>query len=512
MNNRFIILIGSRNNTMWVEGNITSVINQDYKNYKVIYFDDASDDDTYVKSKLIVKDDNRFLMLTSEHRQYKTWFFSHVEHNSGIDIQDNDIIVFLDGDDTLANDNVLSYLNEVYNQTQCWMTYGGMMVWDGNNLSEPYPQNSEIPQSIKNTKSYRKDTWRTSHLKSMRGFLWKSFNKKDLCPNGIYMVGPDDLAIMFAMLELCPPEKVHRVTDPIYIYNHSNENNNSRAFSDNKKSGIDYESTIRNREPYDTISFVTPTLAGGLGNQMFEIAAAASLAKDNNAILLLNPNNHICPNQGNNISNYLNNIFSKIAIDTNLNINFTYSHPLCTYKPIPYTPNIKTNGHFQSWKYFHHNREYIQELFAPTKEIKEELDTKYNWIKNYTVIQVRRGDYAKFPEHHPLLPTEYYLNAVKKLNPEKIIIFSDDIEWCKKNLDFNIKCLYNENMSDIMELYLMTRCKDLIISNSSFGWWGAYLNTNEYKKVYVPNYWFGSYFINEGFNINDLVLSEWIKI
>lgn len=503
MNNHFIIIVGSRNNSQWVESNIGSILSQDYENYEVMYFDDASEDDTFDKVQSLVGNNSKFKLYNSTERKYKTWFFTNYLTN----FWDNQILVFLDGDDMFANENVLSYLNEVYNKTKCWMTYGGMRVWDGgDNVIEPYPQNSEIPVDVKTHKAYRKDTWRSSHLKTMRGFLWNTFDKKDLCPNEKYMVGPDDLAIMFAMLELCPPDKVYRITDPLYIYNHTQENNHSRAFTDHKSTKIDYELIVRSRKPYDTISFVEPLLAGGLGNQMFEVAAAASLAKDNNAVLIINNEEHILPNQGRNINNYTDNIFSRIVLDTNLPIQNTYTWEPSVYKPIPYSKNLKTRGHFQSYKYFDHNRDYIKKLFTSNND-----SYQPKW-KDYTAIQVRRGDYWKFPNHHPQLNVNYYYKAVELANPNQIVIFSDDIQWCKDNLHFNVPVSYSANVPDWMELYQMSWCKQLIISNSSFGWWAAYLNSRKDTQIYVPSTWFGKAMIAEGFNINDLILPEWIKV
>lgn len=508
MNNRFIIIIGSRNNAQWIESNLGSVTSQDYPNYKIIYFDDASDDDTYNKANSFIKSKNlqdKFISVNVQQRMYKTWFYFNLE--KFIDINDNDILVFLDGDDSFYCENVLSYLNDVYNKTNCWMTYGGMVVWEGGDvIKEPYPQNSVIPQEIISQKAYRKDTWRTSHLKTMRGFLWKKFNVWDLCPDGQFLVGPDDLAIMFSMLEMCPPEKVYRVTEPIYLYNHSKENDFSRAHIDQQEAKVDYESIIRNKPPYDTISFITPTLAGGLGNQMFEIAAAASLAKDNGAVLIVNNEEHILPNQGRNVNNYTNNIFSKIMFDKNLLIKNFHRRDLCTYEKIPYKENLKLLGHFQSWKYFDHNREYIRNLFSqPSKN-----------AYDITAIQVRRGDYYKFPDHHPQLTPEYYAKAVKMADNKNILIFSDDIQWCIDNIhfgeDYNVRYMSKTNTSDWQELYTLSECKNIIISNSSFGWWSAYLNTHPDKKIYVPSIWFGKVMINEGFNIDDLVLPEWIKV
>lgn len=252
MNNRFIILIGSYNNELWIENNVGSVMIQDYTNYIAIYFDDASTDNTLNLVKEKTKDDSGFIVHGATERKYKTWFFYQIGSDL-FPIKDDDILVFLDGDDMFSSENVLSYLNAIYNQSGCWMTYGGMQMWDGEKLINPFPQNSEIPPLVIDNKLYRKDLWRTSHLKSMRGFLWNKFNKEDLKPNGIFEPCQDDLAIMFAMLEMCPPDKIHRVVDPLYIYNGSLQNGGSRGCTELKtKSHL--EMIIRNYQPYNTLS------------------------------------------------------------------------------------------------------------------------------------------------------------------------------------------------------------------------------------------------------------------
>jgi glycosyltransferase involved in cell wall biosynthesis len=509
MDNRFVILIGSRNNSQWVESNLKSVLTQDYANYKAIYFDDSSEDDTFAKAKQIAGNDSRFMFLTQPTRMLKTWFFCNFTDH--FQLENNDILTFLDGDDMFYCENVLSYLNEIYKQTNCWMTYGGMAVWKGGTeVVEPSPQNSEIPFQVIAQKAYRKDTWRTSHLKTMRGFLWNAIDKKDLMPDGKPMVGPDDLAIMFGALELCPPQKVHRVTEPLYLYNHSQENQQSRTFFEQREANINYEAIIRSRKPYDTLSVVCPQLAGGLGNQMFEVAVAASMAKDNGAIAVINPTEHILPNQGRNVNTYLNNVFSRIVTDCNPPTNNHILADKIYYHPLEFKPNIKLRGHFQSYKYFDHNRQYIRDLFAPTLDVEEHIWQNYpvGECPRITAIQVRRGDYVKFPQHHPLLPPEYTAKAVKMTDCEAVWIFSDDTEWCKNNLHFDVPVEYVKD-EDYIEMYLMGLCKNLVISNSSFGWWAAYLGS---AKVFAPNPWFGPALVAEGFKYDDLVLPDWTVI
>lgn len=245
---------------------------------------------------------------------------------------------------------------------------------------------------------------------------------------------------------------------------------------------------------------------------MFEIAAAASLAKDNKAVLIVNPSEHILPNQGRNVNNYTNNIFSRIMLDTNPPVQNLYKWEPCVYKPIPYKPNLKIMGHFQSYKYFDHNREYIQKLFSPIGKIEKFIEKKWNVpFDKITAIHVRRGDYWKFPDHHPQLFPEYFTKAAKMADPEEIIVFSDDLKWCQDNLHFSKPTRYISD-EDYIELYIMSQCKNLIISNSSFSWWAAFINTKNNRKIYAPSIWFGKNMIKEGFDIDDLILPNWIKV
>jgi hypothetical protein len=127
-------------------------------------------------------------------------------------------------------------------------------------------------------------------------------------------------------------------------------------------------------------------------------------------------------------------------------------------------------------------------------------------FENVTAIQVRRGDYVKFPDHHPLLHPDYYAKAVKLAAAKEIWVFSDDINWCKENLRFDCPVQYITD-TDYIELYIISMCKNIIISNSSFGWWSSYLS--KASNVYVPSIWYGKALLDEGFNYNDLILPEW---
>jgi hypothetical protein len=109
---------------------------------------------------------------------------------------------------------------------------------------------------------------------------------------------------------------------------------------------------------------------------------------------------------------------------------------------------------------------------------------------------------------------EYYNTALDilsnhGLNPI-IYIFSDDINWCKSNFKLNNQYFIQDH-EDIVELFMMSECKNNIISNSTFSWWAASLNKNIDKKVICPAKWFNSNNEILNFVYDDLIPQEWIK-
>lgn len=160
--------------------------------------------------------------------------------------------------------------------------------------------------------------------------------------------------------------------------------------------------------------------------------------------------------------------------------------------------NIKGNyyikGWFQDERYFKGIRPILLKEFVPCKKIKIPMELKQALEEAESVsIHVRRGDYVKINRS---LNSAYYkkaINFIKNVYINPIfIIFSDDLEWVKKNLQIDARCiLVNENnqLQDYEELFIMSRCKSNIISNSTFSWWGAWLNRNKDKIVIAPRNW-----------------------
>lgn len=255
--------------------------------------------------------------------------------------------------------------------------------------------------------------------------------------------------------------------------------------------------------------FVTCKLMGGLGNNLFQISAAYSLSiRDNKKFICDKTDISLSHNPFN---HYEKNIFKKIEFKSDLSNYEIFSENGFNHREIPKTNNnLKLIGYFQSEKYFKDNRKEILELFESSKETKEKLNKKYSDISfnNSCSIHVRRGDYLKLQDYHTVLDINYFKKAYESIGEEKeYLIFSDDLEWCKKNLSFIKNKKFIEGNTDYEDLYLMSICADNIISNSTFSWWGAWLNQNN-NRVISPKKWFGPK--NLHLDTNDLYCKEWI--
>jgi hypothetical protein len=186
-------------------------------------------------------------------------------------------------------------------------------------------------------------------------------------------------------------------------------------------------------------------------------------------------------------------------------------------------------GSWQSYKYFEDIRSDVIKDF----EIKEELLCHPNYTHYYERIkgaacpvsmQIRRGDYVSNPVYRDILGAQnidYYKKAyffLLKKNPDiTLFVFSDEIEWCKKNIKFTDKLVFVEQEKSkrgvASDLKLMTLCFHHIISNSSFSWWGAWLGEYSNKIVCVPLNWVNPKY-SDNFKIHaiDNIPNDWIRI
>lgn len=261
------------------------------------------------------------------------------------------------------------------------------------------------------------------------------------------------------------------------------------------------------------------SLAGRIGNCLFEIAAGASLAKKMDVPYKALTCNYLEGDGGGcSLSDYLksfqNSILRKINLSDNYPLNVPeYNEPDFLYNPLPLQEHLILKGHFQSEKYF--DKELVRYLFEIDKETEAYIHTKYGHILrlNPVAIHVRRGDYLKFEYMHPVCRMSYFRKAIACFEPgTTFLVISNDIPWCKKNFQGD-SFYFAEGESAIVDLYLQSKCAHNIISNSSFSWWGAWLNPNPEKKVIYPDPWFGFVVkIKKVFDTSDLCPDDWIPI
>ena len=259
------------------------------------------------------------------------------------------------------------------------------------------------------------------------------------------------------------------------------------------------------------ISYVTSHLKGGLGNYMFQIAAAMVISKRDNKELKIDISD--ISTIHNPVESYYKNIFRNINFGEILNYNFIHklqNNPM-SFMGIPkINGNLKLDGYFQNEKYFKHYKDDILKLYEIDSDTNFYLHNKYSEILNQNTcsIHVRRGDYVEKQNFHPLQPIEYYQKSISIIGDDCLyLIFSDDIDWCKNNFNFIKNKIFISGNLDYQDLYLMSMCTNNIIANSSFSWWGAWLNKNENKKVIYPSLWF-----KNGPNTTEIGCEKWIKI
>ena len=514
--NKFKIIIPSYNNEKWYEYNVASILNQTYKNYDVLYIDDASTDITFQLVKTLVHYLPNWKVVSNKTNMRRGYNLS--PYNPLIvDFIDNDddILVFIDGDDWLYDNEVLEKLNDLYNQKEYWMTYGKFVCYPSGDIGNP--QSTQYPIEVHEQNAYRRDTWRASHLRTFKWHLYKQIKREDLIfsQTGEYYFHAEDLATSFPCLEMCPKDKIGVVDFLTYVYNVSQEARD-RVENDTAREpgGYQYElqireAEVRNRKPYDVIQnqkIIISSLGGGLGNMLFMTAAATGLSKKYGHKQYF-WDNHYGIQHGTPMS-YKDTVFRNIPLlEHDLSEVVLVGERSFHYTPVEApNDNVQVNGYFQSQKYFEHCKDEVQELFSCPEDIKTKLLEKYD-VSNTVSIHVRRGNYVALSTHHYNLSIGYYKNALDYFKGYKFLVFSDDIKWCKENFAGD-DITFVEGQTEVEDLYLMSLCTHNVIANSTFSWWGAFLNKNPNKIVVYPDKWFGPGY--KDWKTSDLFSDEWI--
>lgn len=276
--------------------------------------------------------------------------------------------------------------------------------------------------------------------------------------------------------------------------------------------GITY-STVEAKSTL-TKPFIVGDIFAELGNQFFATAATLSLAWDNDAEAHFPDFDN--EKRYNTHENYELIFWRLDKTKPKKKVKYYYDEPEHPYTAIPYKPNMRMHGYFQSEKYFKHHKDEILAIFEPKKEILDYIDQKYGALLNQTVtVAIHVRTYTRpvwdAPNCFPLNGREYIQQAMTFFPADATyVVCSDNIEWCKENLsDLAPNMHFIEGEKYYYDFYIMSLCTHNIISNSTFSWWSAYLNKNPNKIVIAPKKWFNE---SLGKDTRDLIPDEWIQI
>jgi glycosyltransferase involved in cell wall biosynthesis len=214
----FVIVIPSYNNSAFCERNLLSVLTQRYKNFRVIYIDDSSSDDTYAKVQEVISRLDKEGKVTLSRNTKNLGSLANYTHAIA-SCNDEEIVLTVDGDDFLAHEWVLEKLNRLYANQEVWMTYGNFLDYPSYR-QEPVTCQKLSARVIHN-QSYRKEAWVTSHLRTFYAALFKRIKREDLLYKGNFYPMAGDLAYVFPMLEMAGSH-VRFVPDVLYLYNRGN--------------------------------------------------------------------------------------------------------------------------------------------------------------------------------------------------------------------------------------------------------------------------------------------------
>ena len=192
--------------------------------------------------------------------------------------------------------------------------------------------------------------------------------------------------------------------------------------------------------------------------------------------------------------------------------------------------NVNLHDYFQTEKYFKNIEDTIRYDFTFKKEV---VDTCKDFLSTLPeekiFMHVRRGDYVNHPDQHPALPISYYEEGYKKFDNPTVLVFSDDLEWVKKQeffqgdnfliSEFDVRYDHLSDNIDgqgnslvpFYDLYMMTQCNGAVIANSSMSWWGAWLQKNTTLPIVAPTPCFGTTAL-QNIDTKDLIPDDWTQL
>lgn len=251
---------------------------------------------------------------------------------------------------------------------------------------------------------------------------------------------------------------------------------------------------------------------GSLGNQMHIVATTYATALDNKTDWAVSHETNEGYRGLINRSSFNDTFFRRVP-KKNINSGKIFSEGSFKYKRIPNEKNLTLRGYFQSEKYYGHRKNEILDLFYEYyPDVENDVKSCFVGLeRNKTIsMHIRRTDYVKLSHVHIVQPISYYEKALREiahqlnlsldslLEEYTLMIFSDDLAWCKTHDFFkskpNVRFIEHnlgQDLNAVIDLYVMSECHHNIIANSSFSWWAAYMNKNVDKIVVAPRNWFG---------------------
>jgi hypothetical protein len=253
--------------------------------------------------------------------------------------------------------------------------------------------------------------------------------------------------------------------------------------------------------------------SGRLGNHLFQIAATIGTARKNGVEYVFPP--------------WVYAAYFQRAVPQSAAIPETdlYAEPSFAYREIRVRRPTDLAGCWQSERYFEHCEAEIRGYFTPRTDLLAAPNERFGeLLKGPTCsVHVRRGDYIGNPVFADLAGSNYYESAMDRFSAETTsLIFSDNVSWCRTRFRGR-RFVFVEWQSNVEDLFLMSLCRGHVIANSSFSWWGAWLDPRPGKTVIAPARWFAGSYANpslpfssrpyQGYHdTRDVIPAEWIKI
>lgn len=230
----------------YIEKCINSVKSQTIQDFKMFLIDDKSSDNTVDIINRLIKDDSRFNLVVNNEKKYKLKNIDELLMDEDL-INDEDVIVELDGDDWFYNETVLETINQKYiNNKNLWITNGSFIYSDGR-----FGFSSKV-----NPKTVRKDTFTFSHLRTWKAHLWRQINEEDfLDENGEYFRSAPDVAYSLPMVEMAGTKHYEFIPNILYVYNEASPYNEHKP--DSSDGGVTNQiknaTKIRNKPSYNEV-------------------------------------------------------------------------------------------------------------------------------------------------------------------------------------------------------------------------------------------------------------------